>query len=144
MMLSVDTSDAVNFKRLSKGRTSMPRLRIVRETDDKHVVNLGDPGIVHAKSHVKKFAARRLGKDEYFDRTVTGKTFIDNVFTDNNGVNSVVDPSEAYSVVDESGLYLKSTDMVFFSITHEGQCFQSVFAFLYYNKQRTFCMRTYT
>lgn len=138
MMLSVDTSDAVNFKRLSKGRTSMPRLRIVRETDDKHVVNLGDPGIVHAKSHVKKFAARRLGKDE--DEI----TFLDNVCTDNDGVNSVVDPSEAYSVVDESGLYLKPTDMVFFSITHEGQCFQSVFAFLYYNKQRTFCMRTYT
>ena len=75
-------------------------------------MNLDDPGIVNAKSRVKKFAARRLGKDE--DEI----TFLDNVCTDNDGVNSVVDPSEAYGVVDERGLYLKTTDTVFFSVTH--------------------------
>ena len=98
MIFSIDTSDAVNFKRLSKDRTSMPRLRIVPATDHKHVVNFGAAGIAHAKAQVKKFAARRLGKDKDeitfsdnvqldFDRAVTGKTFLDNFCTDNNVVH---------------------------------------------------------
>ena len=80
--------------RLSKFRTSMPRLRIVPATDDKHVVNLGATGIVHAKIQVKKFATRRLGKGE--DEI----TFSDNVQLDfNRAVTQCSRPSSTTSAL---------------------------------------------
>ena len=75
----------------------------------KFVVNLGAPGMVHAKDQIKSLAARRLGLDSAdanfpeivqsdFDGAVSGKTFLDDVCESNQGV---------HQVVDQPGIYLK-------------------------------------
>ena len=117
-MLAVYPEEAVDVKRLAKGRAQMPRWRLVPTTDDKFVVNLGAAGLVHAKAQVKRLAARRLGVDADkqtfpdtvqgdFDGAVSGKTFLDDVAENNSGVHQVVDPSNSPAIVDQTGIYLK-------------------------------------